>query len=102
MGNNPEFWGAVILSIRLFLHAITAVTLACYLSHSRTRLIPTVLAVIGGGCSLAAFFQGVGEFASTAPRTQPWVMGIVFAFAAVCVYSRGNLAKPFNRYNLRW
>jgi len=102
MGHNPELIGTVILSFRLLLHIVTAASLACYLSHERTRWVPTVIAVLGGGCSLAAFFQGLGEFSNVASRTQPWVMGIVFSFAVVCVYSRGNLAKPFNRYKLRW
>lgn len=97
MSDNPEFLGAAILAVRLLLNLLTAVSLACYMSRSRTRFIPTVIAVIGGGCSLAAFFQGVGDFHSIANRTQPWVLGIVFAFAAVCLYSRGNIARPFTR-----
>lgn len=98
MGTNPEYLGAVILAFRLFLNLITAASLVCYLSRSRTRWFPTIVAVVGGGCSLAAFFQGVGEFSSASTHTQPWVLGIVFSFAAVCVYSRGNIAKPFSRY----
>lgn len=101
MGTNPELIGAAILSIRLLLHVITALSLALYLSERRSRWWPTCIAVIGGGCSLAAFFQGVGEFHTTAPRTQPWVMGITFAFAAACLYSRGNMAKLFSNWP-RW
>jgi len=101
MGNNPEAIGAVILTFRLFLHLITAGSIMFYMSERRSRIWPTVIAVIGGGCSLAAFFQGIGEFSSTAPRTQPWVMGVTFAFAAACLYSRGNMAKFFNP-SWRW
>lgn len=99
MGTNPELIGAAILSLRLLLHIITALSLALYLSERRSRWWPTCIAIIGGGCSMAAFFQGVGEFHSTAPRTQPWVMGIVMAFAAACLYSRGNMARIFTS---RW
>lgn len=101
MGNDPATWGATILSIRLLLHVITAATLVCYLSQHRSRLLPTMAAWIGGGGSMAAFFQGVDEFTMRAPSTQPWVMCVVLAFAIVCVTSRGNLARPFGRYMRR-
>ena len=96
MGNNPEIIGALILSLRLLLHLVTATSIALYVSEKRSKAWPTVIAIIGGGCSMAAFWQGVGEFHTTAPRTQPWVMGVTFAFAAACVYSRGNMAKIFS------
>lgn len=101
MGNNPEVIGAAILSFRLLLHVVTAFSIMLYMSERRSRCWPTVIAIIGGGCSLAAFFQGVGEFHSTAPRTQPWVMGVTFAFAAACLYSRGNMALIFS-HKWRW
>jgi hypothetical protein len=97
MDHDPGQLGAVILSFRLFLHVVTAITLVCYLSAHRNRLLPTLSAWLGGGGSMAAFFQGVSEFQIDAPHTQPWVMCIVLAFAIICVASRGNLAKPFNQ-----
>lgn len=97
MTDNAEYLAAAVLAFRLLLNIATALSLACYMSQSRKRLIPTVVAVIGGGCSLAAFFQGVTDFQPTANTTQPWVLGIVFSFAAICLYSRGNLARPFSR-----
>lgn len=102
MGANPELLGSLILCIRLILHIVTALSLALYLHEKRSKLWPTVIAVIGGGCSAAAFWQGIGEFQTTAPRTQPWVMGITFAFAAACLYSRGNMALIFSRHWTRW
>lgn len=97
MGNDPASMGAAILSIRLLLHVVTAVALVCYLSHHRTRLLPTLAAWLGGGGSMAAFFQGVSEFRYDSPHTDLGVMCIVVAFAIISVASRGNLAKPFNR-----
>lgn len=101
MGNDPVSVGAVILAVRLLLNVVTAVTLVCYLSGERSRLFPTLAAVIGGGGSMAAFFQGFSDFHSLAPSTQPWVMCIVLAFALVCVTSGGNLARPFSRLSRR-
>lgn len=95
MGHDQEVLGAAILTVRLFLHIVTAVSILLYMSESRSRPWPTVIAIIGGGCSLAAFFQGVGNYQSTIPRTEPWIMGITFAFAAACIYSRGNMARIF-------
>lgn len=101
MGPSPELIGVVILSTRLILHVVTALSLALYLSERRSRWWPTAVAIIGGGCSLAAFFQGVGEFKTAAPHTQPWVMGITFSFAAACLYSRGNMARIFTNWPRR-
>lgn len=103
MGNDPATFGAAILSLRLLLHVITAVTLVCYLSSQRSRFFPTLAAWLGGGGSMAAFFQGVTQFSERAPTTEPWVMCVVMAFAIVCLMSRGNLARPFNfkRYSRR-
>lgn len=97
MGNDLTYLGPAILAIRLVLNFITAAALASYLSHERSKLLPTLAAIIGGGGSMAAFFQGVADFDHLAPTTQPWVMCIVLAFTLVCVASRGNLARPFNR-----
>lgn len=96
MDHDPATLGAAILSLRLLLHVITAVTLVCYLSSHRSRFLPTLAAWLGGGGSMAAFFQGVTQFAERAPTTEPWVMCVVMAFAIVCILSRGNLARPFN------
>jgi len=101
MDHDPATLGAAILSLRLLLHIITAITLVCYLSEHRSRFMPTLAAWLGGGGSMAAFFQGVSEFSTRAPSTQPWVMCVVLAFAMVCVYSRGNLARPFKRLTRR-
>lgn len=98
MSDNPEYLGATILVFRMLLNIITAMSLACYMSRSRKRIFPTIVAIVGGGCSLAAFFQGVGEIQNSSyAHTQPWVLGIVFSFAVVCLYSRGNIARPFTR-----
>ena len=96
MDHDPATFGAAILSLRLLLHVITAVTLVCYLSSHRSRFLPTLAAWLGGGGSMAAFFQGVTQFSERAPSTEPWVMCVVLAFAIVCIMSRGNLARPFN------
>jgi len=101
MDSDPTTYGAAILSVRLILHVITAVALVCYLSGHRTRLLPTLAAWLGGGGSMAAFFQGASDFQANAPHTQPWLMCVVLAFAILCVSSRGNLAKPFNRLTRR-
>lgn len=98
MGTNPELVGAAILSIRLLLHVITAVSLILYVNPRRSKWWVTGLAVIAGGCSMAAFFQGVGEFHTTAPRTQPWVMGVVFVLAAACLLGRGDPVRFFRKW----
>lgn len=102
MGENPEFLGAAILVFRLILHVVTALTLILFLHSERKKIIPTLIAVIGGGGSAAAFWQGIGEFNSIASATQPWIMLIVLAFAAACLYSRGNMAIIFRRPSNRW
>lgn len=97
MSDNIEHIGGALLAFRLFLNMATALSLACYMSRSRKRALPTIVAIVGGGCSLAAFFQGVTDFHSHLNGTQPWVLGIVFSFAALCLYGRGNIARPFSR-----
>jgi hypothetical protein len=97
MGTNPELIGAAILSLRLLLHVVTALSLALYINHKRSKWWVTALAILGAGCSMAAFFQGVGEFHTTAPRTQPWVMGIVFVLTASCLLGGGDPVRGFRK-----
>lgn len=101
MDNDPTTVGAVILALRLTLNVVTAVTLVCYLSSHRSRLLPTLAAWLGGGGSMAAFFSDVSKFSAPPADTSFGVFCIVLAFAVVCVSSGGNLAKPFNKMGRR-
>jgi hypothetical protein len=92
--NDWTFYGEVILGTRLTLHIVTIWSIVAYTSGHRSRLMPTVLAIIIGGCSGAAAFQVVTEWRSMVFTTQPWVMGLVFSLAVICVYSKGNMSRP--------
>lgn len=93
--NDWTTYGEVILSTRLFLHAVTIWSIVRFTSTKRTRLFPTALAVLIGGCSAAAFMQGVTEWRTLVFTTQPWVMGLVASLAFICVSSKGNMSRPF-------
>lgn len=85
--------GEIILATRLVLHVITIWSVLSYASQRRTKFLPTALACMIGGFSAAAIFQGIIEWRSLVFNTQPWVMGLTFCLAVICVRSRGNLAK---------
>ena len=93
MGSDSEMIGATILTIRLLLHAVAAISLILFLHEKRTKWVPTVVAILIGGGSAAAFMQGISEFAHTAPRAQPWLMAIALGIAMWCIYTRGNMAS---------
>lgn len=93
--------GAIWLTIRLFLHVVTVWSLVSYMHEARTKCVPTVLAILGGGCSAAAFFQGVTGWDRLVGHTEPWLMGITFVLAAICVLNGGNTAKPLPKA-LNW
>lgn len=92
--NDLTTYGEVILGTRLALHVVTIWSIVAYTSSHRSRLMPTVLAIIIGGCSGAAAFQVVTEWRSLIFTTQPWVMGLVFSLAVICVCSKGNMSRP--------
>lgn len=92
--NDWTLYGEVILGTRLTLHLVTIWSIVAYTSAHRSRLMPTALAIIIGGCSCAAVFQVVTEWSSLVFTTQPWVMGLVFSLAVICVYSKGNMSRP--------
>lgn len=98
--NDWTTYGEVILGTRLALHLVTIWSIVRYTSSHRSRFMPTALAVIIGGCSGAAAFQIATEWHSLIFTTQPWVMGLVFSLAVICVCSRGNLSRPL-RYIFR-
>lgn len=101
MGADTEIIGAAILSFRLLLHAAAALSLVLFLHEKRTKLVPTIVAILIGGGSAAAFVQGISEFATTAPRTQPWIMAIALGIAIWCLWVRGNIARTFSNFQRR-
>lgn len=92
--NDLTLYGEAILGTRLVLHLVTIWSIVAYTSSHRSRFMPTALAVIIGGCSGAAAFQVVTEWKTLIFTTQPWVMGLVFSLAVICVCSKGNMSRP--------
>jgi len=92
--NDWTLYGEVILGTRLTLHLVTIWSIVAYTSSHRSRLMPTALAIIIGGCSAAAAFQVVTEWRNLIFTTQPWLMGLVFSLAVICICSKGNMSRP--------
>jgi uncharacterized membrane protein len=89
-----EHYSEIILGFRLVLHVVTVWYIVGYVSQERKRFTPTVLAIIIGGCSSAAFMQGMLDWKNLVFNTQPWVMGLVFSLTVICACSKGNMSKP--------
>lgn len=89
-----EHYSEIILCFRLILHAVTIYYIVAYVSHQRKRPAPTALAILIGGCSAAAFMQGMLDWKNLVFNTQPWVMGLVLSLTIICAFSKGNMSKP--------
>lgn len=86
--------GEGLLSLRLFLHAVTVWSVVSFMSEKRTKLIPTLLAIGIAGSSTALFFQGATDFHQLSKSAEPWLLIYAFCMTAICVLNGGNVAKP--------
>ena len=89
-----EHSGELFLGTRMTLHLLTIGSILSYTSQHRNKFVPTALAVLIAGFSFAAFMQGLTDWRALVFNTQPWVMGLTFCLAVICVMAKGNLSRP--------
>lgn len=88
--------GSWLVGTRVALLSVGILAIMCYMSESRTRALPTVLAILVAGSSLAMIFQGLTNYIILSAAAEPWLVVYILAQTCVLVCNGGNTAKSIS------
>jgi len=88
----PGHW---LVATRIVILSVTIAMIMGYMSESRSRPLTTALAIIIAGASMAMIMQAFTNFVVLSAAAEPWFVLLIFAYTALLVRSRGNVAKIF-------
>lgn len=94
--SNDIYYGEILLAARVLFHFITAASILSWHSDHRTKPFTSLLAFLIAGSSIAAAFQGLLRFHSTAPNVEFPLVVLCGGFAFVTVVNGGNVGSMLN------